>query len=303
MTPTSRIEAKFAESLGVDDAARAPSAPLHQPEGLSGAQATIESLKDLLELGDPNLRAKKPWTPHRPTRPDKSEGGVAFRITSEFEPKGDQPAAIEELVKGVNAHERDQVLLGVTGSGKTFTMAQGDRADQPSGAGARAQQDAGGAALWRVQELLSRQRGRIFRFLLRLLPAGSLCAALGHLYREGKLDQRADRPHAPRGDARAAGARRRHHRRLGLLHLRHRLGRNLYGDDLFGESRRAHRPAPAHRRSRRAAIQALGRRFLARRLPRARRHDRSVSRPTTKTAPGASISSAIRSRRSPNSIR
>src|SRR6202042_285733 len=43
---------------------------------------------------------------------------------SEFEPKGDQPHAIEELVKGVEASERDQVLLGVTGSGKTFTMAK-----------------------------------------------------------------------------------------------------------------------------------------------------------------------------------
>ena len=43
---------------------------------------------------------------------------------SEFEPEGDQPQAIEELVKGVRAHERDQVLLGVTGSGKTFTMAK-----------------------------------------------------------------------------------------------------------------------------------------------------------------------------------
>ena len=128
--------------------------------------------------------------------------------------------------------ERDQVLLGVTGSGKTFTMAQGDRGDAAPGADPRAQQDAGGAALRRVQELLPRQRGRVFRLLLRLLPARGLCAALGHLHREGILDQRADRPHAPLGDARAAGARRRHHRRLGLLHLRHRLGRDLYGDDV-----------------------------------------------------------------------
>ncbi len=45
-------------------------------------------------------------------------------MVSEFEPKGDQPQAIEELVKGVRSHERDQVLLGVTGSGKTFTMAK-----------------------------------------------------------------------------------------------------------------------------------------------------------------------------------
>ncbi len=64
------------------------------------------------------------WQPHRPCRPDKSEGGKHFRLVSEFEPKGDQPTAIEELCAGLNSIERDQVLLGVTGSGKTFTMAK-----------------------------------------------------------------------------------------------------------------------------------------------------------------------------------
>ncbi|NSL73176.1 excinuclease ABC subunit UvrB [Hyphomicrobium sulfonivorans] len=64
------------------------------------------------------------FTPHRPPRPDKSEGGVHFNIVSEYEPRGDQPTAIAELVEGVSKHDRSQVLLGVTGSGKTFTMAQ-----------------------------------------------------------------------------------------------------------------------------------------------------------------------------------
>jgi excinuclease ABC subunit B len=64
------------------------------------------------------------FTPHRPPRPEKSEGGVALAIQSELTPKGDQPQAIAELVAQANAHERDQVLLGVTGSGKTFTMAK-----------------------------------------------------------------------------------------------------------------------------------------------------------------------------------
>jgi excinuclease ABC subunit B len=64
------------------------------------------------------------FTPHRPPRPEKSEGGVALAIESELSPKGDQPQAIAELVAQANAHERDQVLLGVTGSGKTFTMAK-----------------------------------------------------------------------------------------------------------------------------------------------------------------------------------
>ena len=63
------------------------------------------------------------WTPHRPARPAKSEGGRAFRLVADYEPAGDQPTAIADLVAGANAKEHDQVLLGVTGSGKTFTMA------------------------------------------------------------------------------------------------------------------------------------------------------------------------------------
>ena len=47
-----------------------------------------------------------------------------LRIVSEYEPAGDQPTAIRDLVSGVETGERDQVLLGVTGSGKTFTMAK-----------------------------------------------------------------------------------------------------------------------------------------------------------------------------------
>ena len=64
------------------------------------------------------------FEPHRPARPEKTEGGIAFKLAADFEPKGDQPQAIEELVEGLTAHEHDQVLLGVTGSGKTYTMAQ-----------------------------------------------------------------------------------------------------------------------------------------------------------------------------------
>ncbi|MSP82541.1 MAG: excinuclease ABC subunit UvrB [Alphaproteobacteria bacterium] len=46
-----------------------------------------------------------------------------FKLVSDFKPAGDQPTAIAELIRGVEGQERDQVLLGVTGSGKTFTMA------------------------------------------------------------------------------------------------------------------------------------------------------------------------------------
>ena len=56
-------------------------------------------------------------------RPDLPTGPADFKLVSDYGPAGDQPAAIAELVSGVEAGERDQVLLGVTGSGKTFTMA------------------------------------------------------------------------------------------------------------------------------------------------------------------------------------
>ena len=128
--PASRIDAKLAEALGLDTSGEIDYAPASlsrarpHPHGMTGAAATAESLKDLLEKGDPNLREQRPWTPHRPHRPEKSEGGIKFQIVSDYEPRGDQPGAIDELVAGIGAQERDQVLLGVTGSGKTFTMAQ-----------------------------------------------------------------------------------------------------------------------------------------------------------------------------------
>jgi len=53
----------------------------------------------------------------------RPEGGRKFVLRSDFRPAGDQPQAIAALTQGLHAGERDQVLLGVTGSGKTFTMA------------------------------------------------------------------------------------------------------------------------------------------------------------------------------------
>src|SRR5918993_4799688 len=64
------------------------------------------------------------FVPHRPARPDKAEGGKPFTIVSDYEPAGDQPTAIKELTEAAIEGERSQVLLGVTGSGKTFTMAK-----------------------------------------------------------------------------------------------------------------------------------------------------------------------------------
>ncbi len=125
----------------------------------SGVTATVQALSDLIEHGRDEMQGDI-WVPHRPDRPDKDPDQKPFQVVSEFEPKGDQPVAIKELVEGLrgidwnataaeeavdadasptrseadsvsaspsngaNRGERTQVLLGVTGSGKTFTMAK-----------------------------------------------------------------------------------------------------------------------------------------------------------------------------------
>jgi excinuclease ABC subunit B len=86
-------------------------------------RADASGPRDGLEHLRPDMPNLPMFTPHRPPRPEKSEGGQRLRIVSPFGPRGDQPQAIDELVKGIRLVERDQVLLGVTGSGKTFTMA------------------------------------------------------------------------------------------------------------------------------------------------------------------------------------
>ncbi|GAB5351284.1 excinuclease ABC subunit UvrB [Qipengyuania sp. 483] len=64
------------------------------------------------------------FVPHKPARPEKSMPGKAFKLVSEYTPSGDQPTAIAELTASARDDEQTQVLLGVTGSGKTFTMAK-----------------------------------------------------------------------------------------------------------------------------------------------------------------------------------
>src|SRR4051812_19718018 len=125
------LDPELAKQLGFtteeEDAAALARPPRNKMEAL-GVQATADALENLIREGRPEFKGEdgrvKIWTPHRPPRPEKSEGGVRFEIKSEYEPKGDQPVAIAELVEGIKRNDRTQVLLGVTGSGKTYTMAK-----------------------------------------------------------------------------------------------------------------------------------------------------------------------------------
>ncbi len=94
---------------------------LHQtahlaPLDAGGGRGHVSTMSQVLSRPAPVLFAPQ----RQPAKPATRR----LRVVSEFEPNGDQPAAIRELVAGVEAGERDQVLLGVTGSGKTFTMAK-----------------------------------------------------------------------------------------------------------------------------------------------------------------------------------
>lgn len=90
---------------------------------LGGVTATVKALEEMIQKGRDIFRDGQPWVPHRPERPPKSEGGIQFRLSSAYEPKGDQPTAIADLLAGIEQQDKTQVLLGVTGSGKTFTVA------------------------------------------------------------------------------------------------------------------------------------------------------------------------------------
>ena len=116
------LDPELAKQLGFtteeEDAAALARPPRNKMEAL-GVAATADALDALIRDGRPEFKGEdgqvKIWTPHRPPRPEKSEGGQRFVIKSEYEPKGDQPTAIKELVEGINRNDRTQVLLGVTG--------------------------------------------------------------------------------------------------------------------------------------------------------------------------------------------
>ncbi len=107
--------------------ARAKSSAKTKPADAKPAKGARKGVAEMpaVFIPKPPEGAMDDWTPHRPERNwDKFDGGRTFRVASKYDPAGDQPQAIADLVQGIEDDELDQVLLGVTGSGKTYTMAK-----------------------------------------------------------------------------------------------------------------------------------------------------------------------------------
>ena len=114
------LDPEIARQLGLptaEDDDEALARPPRSKTEAFGVKATADALENSDPRRPPEFKGDDGQM-DRPPRPEKSEGGVRFEIKSEYEPKGDQPTAIKELVKveGINRTDYAQAPLGVTGS-------------------------------------------------------------------------------------------------------------------------------------------------------------------------------------------
>ena len=216
------------------------------------------------------------FVPHRPVRPEKSEGGNRFKLVSDYEPAGDQPTAIEELVDGANAAERDQVLLGVTGSGKTFTMAKVIEAVQRPALILAPNKTLAAQLYSEFKQFFPENAVEYFvSYYDYYQPEAYIPRTDTYIEKDSSINEEIDRMRhsatraiLERDDVIIVASR--------VLHLRHRLGRDLFGHGAHHRARQAHRPHGSDAPALGPAIPAQRRQFRARRLPRARRHDRHL---------------------------
>ena len=271
--------------------------------GVTGAAAS----NDALEKSAARRPRRIPGR-HRPGRRiarrgrRNSEGGIRFEIKSELEPKGDQPAAIKELVEGANRNERTQVLLGVTGSGKTYTMAKVIEATQRPALVLAPNKTLAAQLYGEFKNFFPDNAVEYFvSYYDYYQPEAYIPRTDTYIEKDSSINEQIDRM---RHSATRALLERDDVIIVASVSCIYGIGSvETYSAMTFvikkGERDRA---APAHRRPRRAAIQAHGR--ISRAAPSGCAATPSkFSRRIMKTAPGACRCSATRSRRSRNSIR
>ena len=142
-----------------------------------------------------------------------------FKIVSEFKMTGDQPQAVDRLVEGIERGDRYQTLLGVTGSGKTFTMANVvERVQRPTLVIAHNKTLAAQLST-EFKEFFPDNAVEYFVSYYDYYQPEAYIPRSDTYIGEGCRHQRGDRQAAPRGDAGPPDPRGRAHRCLGLVHL------------------------------------------------------------------------------------
>ena len=135
-------------------------------------------------------------------RDSRLSGVSDFKVVSDFEPAGDQPKAIAELAEGVNRGDRFQTLLGITGSGKSATIAWTiEQVQRPTLVLAPNKSLAAQLAN-EFREFFPENRVEYFVSYYDYYQPEAYIAVERHLHREGLVDQRRDRPAAPLGHRR-----------------------------------------------------------------------------------------------------
>ena len=179
-------------------------------------------------MPDTNLQALP--TLFKPIKQPVKPATRRLAVVSEYEPAGDQPTAIMQLTAGVDAGEIDQVLLGVTGSGKTFTMAKVIEAVQKPTLVLAPNKTLAAQLYQEMKSLFPANAVEYFvSYYDYYQPEAYVPRTDTYIEKESSINEQIDRMRHFRhaGAARKAGQR--HRGRLRLVHLRHRLGRDLFG--------------------------------------------------------------------------
>ena len=203
---------------------------------------------------------------------------MAFELESNYKPRGDQGQAIAKLLKSIEAGNRHQTLLGVTGSGKTFTMANVIRElDRPALIISHNKTLA--AQLYsEFKQFFPRNAVEYFvSYFDYYQPEAYIPRSDTYIEKDSSINEEIERLRLVR-DQRAALAA--GHDRGGerFLHLRRDLAGRLSAHATDGEKRAADQPRSGARPARRHALRAQRHEFFARQIPGPRRRGRGLSR-------------------------
>ena len=180
---------------------------------------------------------------------------MPFKLRSSYQPRGDQPAALDHLTRGLDAGDKHQVLLGVTGSGITLTMAKViEHANRP--ALVLAHNKTLAAQLY--HEFKSFFPENAVEYFVSYYdfyqPEAYVPSADIYIDKEATINDELDKLRM--SATRSLRTSRRHHRRLSLLHLRHRFARSLLRHAHHAGKRYADLPRSPPPPFRRCAIRA-----------------------------------------------